>query len=125
MFDLWLFVPFKFNQSIILKSCFFLNQYNRHFFFQKIFNSNPKLVSTKNNQSIDQSTNTILKYLSLSKKGAKLVSMANNKHKIITQTYKQFNNPLSSLSTFNHLLLLLQLILPHHHNYNYSTIKTT
>ena len=68
MFDLWLFVPFKFNQFIILKTCFFLNQYNRHFFFSKTFNSKNKFISTKNNQSIDQSTNTILKYLSLKKK---------------------------------------------------------
>ena len=58
-FDLWLFQQFKFNRFIVL------NQYNRHFFFSKIFNSNLKLISTKNNQSIDQSTNTILKYLSL------------------------------------------------------------
>ena len=61
-FDLWLFQQFKFNRFIVL------NQYNRHFFFSKIFNSNLKLISTKNNQLIDQSTNTILKYLSLKKR---------------------------------------------------------
>ena len=68
-FDLWLFQQFKFNQSIILKTCFFLNQYNRHFFFffSKTFNSKNKFISTKNNQPINHKTNTIQKSLSIKK----------------------------------------------------------
>ena len=71
MFDLWLFVSFNYNQSIILKTCFFLNQYNRHFFFQKLSTPITNLFQQKTtNQSINQLTP--FKNISLKKKRSKV-----------------------------------------------------
>jgi hypothetical protein len=72
-FDFCLFDQFQFNQFIILKTCFFLNQQkNKYitvifFFFSKTFNSKNKFISTKNNQPINHKTNTIQKSLSIKK----------------------------------------------------------
>ena len=62
-----------FNNSHLIDSLFsklvsFSTNITVIFFFSETFNSNLKFISTKNNQSIDQSTNTILKYLSLKKR---------------------------------------------------------
>ena len=97
MFDLWLFVSFKFNQSIILKTCFFLNKYNRHFFFSKTFNSKTNLFQQK---TINQSVNQLIPFKNISLK--KRSKCSNNIHSKIPPNLNQvtlfvlyFQNPIS------------------------------